>query len=364
MGLRSLSVRSNILAYSYAKKIMKKKTIITMLLAMAAFSVKAQGCADIIDSSIYKIEKLPKFVFNNSVSFQTTGSRLTKLVSVRPIAISNMYQYNSGTFNLDNGLQYRFIADADTTNGFIMQTTTDERTLELISMGGHIYSDVCVMQPYKLTVDFKKIKKIYPYDINSALYKQYTSEQLPDIAINNADAMAAADYFWKKSKGDVLKYARMCYEEVAQKLTWSDDFDMLPYEEVLRKGGGNCGSFTSVYVTLLRIKGIPARHVFALLQNRNYHIWAEFYLERYGWIPVDPTWKNGALKKGDMKSDYFGYYDGSAIIVSRGMYIPFYLDDGSRHAQRCMQHGWYNAWWNGPKPEVHDAYGHTTWPLE
>ena len=260
---------------------------------------------------------------------------------------------------MEKNIHAELVTDADTTNAFLRQTITDEAALNKLNNQGLICTDVCVVQPHKVTVDFNKIKKIYPYDTRSTLYKTYTAEQLPDIAINNTKARATAEFIWKKSNGNVIEYARKCYEAVAESLKYHDDPDMLPFEEIITRGGGNCGSFTSIYVTLLRIKGIPARHVIALLLNRGYHVWAEFYLERYGWIPVDPTWKNG-----NMKEDYFGRYDGSAVIIGRGIYVPLKFDDGTVKSTRALQNGWPLFWWNGSKPEFYFSHDHTSWRIE
>ena len=120
----------------------------------------------------------------------------------------------------------------------------------------------------------------------------------------------------------MIKYARKCYEAVAESLKYHDDPDMLSFEEIITRGGGNCGSFASVYVTLLRIKGIPARH-------------------------------------------YFGRYDGSAVVIGRGIYVPLKFDDGTVKSTRSLQNGWPTYWWNGPKkPEFYFSHDHTSWKME
>ena len=58
---------------------------------------------------------------------------------------------------------------------------------------------------------------------------------------------------------------------------------------------GNCTDFHSLFISLARAKGIPARFVigFPVPENggtvNGYHCWAEFYVEGHGWIPVDPS---------------------------------------------------------------------------
>lgn len=58
---------------------------------------------------------------------------------------------------------------------------------------------------------------------------------------------------------------------------------------------GNCTDFHSLFMSLARAKGIPARFVigFPLTSAdglvKGYHCWSEFYVKGKGWIPVDAS---------------------------------------------------------------------------
>ncbi|GJQ64812.1 MAG: hypothetical protein SCALA702_38650 [Melioribacteraceae bacterium] len=62
---------------------------------------------------------------------------------------------------------------------------------------------------------------------------------------------------------------------------------------------GDCGQYTYLFVTLCRIAGIPARSLNGFYFSPDkigYHVWSEVFLTGYGWIPVDPTDKDGLYK--------------------------------------------------------------------
>src|SRR5437016_5652330 len=58
---------------------------------------------------------------------------------------------------------------------------------------------------------------------------------------------------------------------------------------------GNCTDFHSLFMSMARAKGIPARFVigFPMASDHGtvtgYHCWAEFYVNGKGWMPVDPS---------------------------------------------------------------------------
>jgi transglutaminase-like putative cysteine protease len=59
---------------------------------------------------------------------------------------------------------------------------------------------------------------------------------------------------------------------------------------------GNCTDFHSVFISLARAEGIPARFVIGFPLKKEpagtipgYHCWAEIYLDGVGWLPVDAS---------------------------------------------------------------------------
>jgi transglutaminase-like putative cysteine protease len=90
---------------------------------------------------------------------------------------------------------------------------------------------------------------------------------------------------------------------------------------------GNCTDFHSVFISMARSVGIPARFEigFPLPEDKHdgiipgYHCWGEFWAEPWGWIPVDASeaWKNP-----ERRTYYFGALDASRVMFTIGRDVP------------------------------------------
>jgi transglutaminase-like putative cysteine protease len=86
---------------------------------------------------------------------------------------------------------------------------------------------------------------------------------------------------------------------------------------------GNCTDFHSLLIGMMRAAGIPARFEigFSLPADQHdgvvpgYHCWAQFYVEPYGWIPVDAS---EAWKHPDKKDYFFGAHDDNRLQFTVG----------------------------------------------
>ena len=86
---------------------------------------------------------------------------------------------------------------------------------------------------------------------------------------------------------------------------------------------GNCTDFHALFIGLARTAGIPAKFEigFPLPADKHegeiagYHCWAEFYLNGYGWVPVDisEAWKDPARREY-----FFGAHDANRVQFSIG----------------------------------------------
>ena len=86
---------------------------------------------------------------------------------------------------------------------------------------------------------------------------------------------------------------------------------------------GNCTDFHSLFISMARSQGIPARFEigFPLPDDKTagdiagYHCWAEFFDPKDGWIPVDIS---EAWKHPEKKDYFFGAHDANRIQFSLG----------------------------------------------
>jgi transglutaminase-like putative cysteine protease len=89
---------------------------------------------------------------------------------------------------------------------------------------------------------------------------------------------------------------------------------------------GNCTDFHALVIGMARSVGIPARFAIGLPlpESRHsgeipgYHCWAELYVEKRGWVPVDSS----EASKNPAKRDYFfGHHDENRLEFSRGRHL-------------------------------------------
>ena len=89
---------------------------------------------------------------------------------------------------------------------------------------------------------------------------------------------------------------------------------------------GNCTDFHALLIGMARSVGIPARFAigFSLPESRQsgeipgYHCWAELYVERRGWVPVDAS---EAAKDPSRRAYFFGHHDQDRLEFSRGRHL-------------------------------------------
>lgn len=131
---------------------------------------------------------------------------------------------------------------------------------------------------------------------------------------------------------DPMRQARVLYDHIVESVLYDKTGQGwgkgdAVYACDFRKG--NCTDFHSLFIGESRSLGIPARFVmgFPLPADRKngeipgYHCWAEFFVEPYGWVPIDAS---EAHKDRSRQEELFGGLDANRIgfTIGRDIRLP------------------------------------------
>jgi hypothetical protein len=135
---------------------------------------------------------------------------------------------------------------------------------------------------------------ITDYDRHSNLYQTYTQpEQL--VQSSAPEIVAEAQKMIQGAQG-IHDMVLRIYSFVTSHVHYSSETEERGALWALANGTGDCSEYSYLFVALCRAVGVPARvNVGFGFQGSQEsvvdgHMWAEYYLQGYGWVPVDPTW--------------------------------------------------------------------------
>jgi transglutaminase-like putative cysteine protease len=123
--------------------------------------------------------------------------------------------------------------------------------------------------------------------------------------------------------------------------------------EALEENAADSYRASLLFCALARAAEIPAIPVAGVLVNRNLgtvrHYWAEFWIDSFGWIPVDPSLGAGAapvdfVLRDDRAAYYFGNIDNQRIAFSMGQTVLAQMDPRGRTASRSREFALQNLW--------------------
>ncbi len=267
-----------------------------------------------------------EYHIRNKVVMNNNNLHLSKMVVIMPLPQDNSYQSISNLKTYDG--QVFSIPNSD--NKYARWTYTGSN-LPAMGYSKETYYDFSIIAN-SVNIDFSGITTIHPYDTSSNNFLWYTGNSGEYVVPNNPIIMSLGDSLWSTST-DIIDYARKAYLYVASNYSYlNPNTGIHTLETILSQGGGDCGNLSSIFVSLLRHKKIPAKHIVTVLPNGLYHVWADFYLENYGWIPVDVTFKNS-----NPLGDYFGKYDGSGIVVSTDLWHSVYRENNVTYNASLLQ---------------------------
>jgi hypothetical protein len=134
-------------------------------------------------------------------------------------------------------------------------------------------------------------------------------------------AAEAIQHLSEPDQLSVLKKVEAIRDYIYQNVTYVMDQFHNGTEEVLRSGEGSCGEYLKVFLSLLRLNQIPVRacgnykvpaykmqagaESVSLSPDFN-HVWLQFYLPGYGWIPLESSADDQVASFRNWPKRYFG----------------------------------------------------------
>lgn len=158
----------------------------------------------------------------------------------------------------------------------------------------------------------------------------YLGEQYPHVRftpfINELALEIAGD------ERDPLALARRVYDWVTANVKYSYMREYLYIENIPEfaalNGRGDCGVMALLFITLCRRLGIPAKWESGSQVRPGSigsHDWAMFYVEPYGWLYADPSYGEGARRRGCERlwEHYFGNLDPFRLVANNDFQCSF-----------------------------------------
>lgn len=142
------------------------------------------------------------------------------------------------------------------------------------------------------------------------------------------DTLASSIILAKEANTELMK-ARALYDYVVDNVRYAKQgkYGTADANFACDAKSGNCTEFHSLFISLARSAGIPARfEVGAAIPSERdqggingYHCWAEFYADGQWW-PVDISEAN---KYSNLATYYFGHHPANRIAFSKGRNLLF-----------------------------------------
>ncbi|TWT38205.1 Transglutaminase-like superfamily protein [Posidoniimonas corsicana] len=162
---------------------------------------------------------------------------------------------------------------------------------------------------------------VLEYDKIGELYTTYTAERAPHIVLDDPTRRLAAEIVGDEP--NPLIRARKIFRWVSANIPWCAEMEYSIIDSLGQKGlsagRGDCGVQGTVFITLCRAAGVPARWQSGWQTKpgeENMHDWSEFYVEPWGWLPADAS--HGVRKHADPRVQDFlcGGLDPYRMIVN------------------------------------------------
>jgi transglutaminase-like putative cysteine protease len=213
-----------------------------------------------------------------------------------------------------------------------------------------------------VTVDQTWLVEVYAQETNLR-YQQIKEDASSPIyaAYTQADSLVPSDDERIRTLGESIRgrernpylKARRIYEWLIKEGDISlSDPENTGVLDALEQRRFDSYTASLLFCALARSVGVPAVPISGVLVNRGEtikHCWAEFWIDGFGWVPLDPALGAGAGPAGfvlreDAESWYFGNLDNQRIAFSRGQNTLSRMDPRGRTVARDREYALQNLW--------------------
>lgn len=174
-----------------------------------------------------------------------------------------------------------------------------------------------------------KPDQIKPYNTQSELYKEFTTQRPPQIVFS-PEIRKLAERILAGETNPLLK-VRKLYNWINDSVRWASALEYstltnIPYY-VLATRHGDCGMQTLLFMNLARSQGIPVKWQSGwMLHPRevNLHDWCEVYYEGIGWVPLDQSFGLQNSTDEKVRNFYQTGIDAYRLIVNDDFSRPLF----------------------------------------
>ncbi|MBN2738093.1 MAG: IPT/TIG domain-containing protein [Spirochaetales bacterium] len=186
---------------------------------------------------------------------------------------------------------------------------------------------------YEIRSQINSARVPLKYDRSGQLYRTFTQSDRYIPSDHNSVIKKAREIVGRE-QNPYLK-ARLIYDYLISWLVFDNDSRSIPDIEAFfaqEKPVCNSLDYTVLYTALCRAVDVPTRPCAGFLittesgQRKGIsHYWIEFYVENFGWVPVDILLGSGVRfgsfpTQLDVREYYFGNLDSNHLTLSKGIF--------------------------------------------
>ncbi|HUV07531.1 MAG TPA: transglutaminase domain-containing protein [Spirochaetia bacterium] len=181
------------------------------------------------------------------------------------------------------------------------------------------------------------------YDKENKLYNKYT---LPNSLVSSSDKnIVSLSQRVTGLERNPYRKAGLIYTYITKRLNPVSQTGNRDLMKAVNSQEGDPYIYALLFCALGRSADIPSRPIGGYIVddngNAHRHYWAEFYIESFGWVPVDPFLGDGFKYGGfpvetDVRSYYFGNLDNRHITLSKDLVILRQMNPKGRLVTRTV----------------------------